>query len=189
MSNTIFVPDNDSLCMQSGLRTGGICYKFNDSPYQTIFRTPKQRLFYKICLLSPNECLDNFNVKALPVDEKTEYKKLFDNIYKVPKEDAIKKCLIVIAWRDSLAIGLESVNGNNVTVFKSTHINEIEKTCEKHRITIKYDKYFTSYLLLNAYLHEILPEEIWEHTARKFVKIMRKDKAFREKLKLFYDFD
>jgi hypothetical protein len=60
--------------------------------------------------------------------------------------------------------------------------------CEKHRITIKYGKRFTSYLLANAYLHEILPEEIWEYTARKFVKIMRKDKVFREKIEKLKSF-
>ena len=179
----IFIPDNESLMTPDFLKKGEIHYKYFDTEYKTVSWSAKKRLFHKTIKLPPNK---KFNTRILTPDEKTEYNKLFYNINKTPKEKVIKECIIVITYRKfrtEMAVGLKVIDGNNVTAFKSGSLNEVKSICKKHKINTIHDNYLSLYLFFNAYLNEIIPEEIWEYTARKYVKIMQRDKIFAERIK------
>jgi len=187
MSNSIFVPDNDNSFASNSLRKGIIHYNFKTPKYQVVSYTPRQKLIYKL-RTSTDWITEREN---LPPDEKIESKNLFDKINEIPNESVLKKCLLVLIWRakyQQLAIGIEVINGNNYVVFKSVKVSEIKTMCKKHKITINYDNKYTFYLFLNAYLNQIIPEEIWIHTALKFFKINKRDKKFSEKLKQSFKF-
>jgi hypothetical protein len=186
MSNYFFIPDDNSLVTSEGFRKGTIYYKINTSPYQTISWTVKRTLLYKMKISSSNISIDK---NMLSSDEKTEYKRLFNNVNKAPKEKVIKKCIIVFTNR-KMAIGLKVIGKNNrkniYLAFKSSKLNEIKEICKRNSVTINYDNRLVLYLFVNGYINEIAPLGIWEQIARKFKKIEQKDKIFANKYKLLF---
>jgi hypothetical protein len=181
----IFIPDNETNISQKG----SFLYKLNTLGYQTVLWTPKQKLLYKISTLSI--CEWEIEKDLLSIEEKSEYKKLFDGINKTPSESVLKKCLLVIYFQfrsigKGVAIGLEIINGNNYVVFKSGNVDEVKTICRKNGVTLNYDRKFVLSLLNNAYLNEIIQEEMWGYTARKYIKIKNRNKSFENKLKQFF---
>ena len=187
MSNYIFIPDNNSLIALEGLRKGTICYKINTSPYQTISWTVRQTLFYKIqykMKKSSGQLI--FDENMLSSDEKTEFKRLFNNfnnLNKVPREKVIKNCIIVFAHRKG-AIGFKIIGVNIYVSFKSSKLNEIKEICKRNNVTINYDNKLASYLFANCYLNEIPELNICRLLAERFIKIIKRNKVFDNKLKL-----
>jgi type III secretion system FlhB-like substrate exporter len=186
MSNYIFIPDDNSLVTSEGLRKGTIYYKINTSPYQTIFWTVRQTLLYKMKISSSNIIIDE---NILSSDEKTEYKMLFNNVNKVPKENIIKKCIIVFINQE-MAIGLKAIGKNKrkniYLAFKSSKLNEIKEICKRNNVTINYDNRLVLYLFDNGYINEIAPYGMFMYIAEKFKKIEQEDKIFANKCKLAF---
>jgi len=185
MSNNIFIPDNDSSIFLNGHRKGKIHYNFNAPKYQTLSWKIKQKLLYK--LQDPKE---DWDYEMLSEDEKSVYKKLFDGIEETPNDIILKKCILVIICRTSLgcfSIGLEIIDKNNYIAFKSGNVNEIKTKCLEHNVHVNYDNKFASYLLINSYIGEIIPEDILEYTAQKYIKLRKRDKLFANKLKQYFE--
>jgi type III secretion system FlhB-like substrate exporter len=189
MSKNIFIPDDDGIFSVEGCYKGSIHYMLNTQDYQTVTWTAKQNIIYKLVNTFENSKDWNLEKKLLPEEEKIEYKKLFGKILEkpfTPKESTIKKCLIVIIGRIKgceITIGLTAVKGDNYVSFKAGNVDNIKTICKKNNVTLSYDSYFAFYLLNNAYLNEVIPEEIFDYTARKYLKIAKRDKIFKEKLK------
>ena len=190
MSNYIFIPDNNSLIASEGLRKGTIHYKINTSPYQTISWPVRETLFYKIQYKMKKSSSGQliFDKNMLSSDEKTEFKRLFNNfnnLNKVPKENEIKKCIIVFTHR-KVAIGFKIIGANIYVSFKSSKLNEIKEICKRNNVTINYDNKLASYLFTNCYLNEIPELDILGLLAERFVKIIKKDKIFANKCDLAF---
>jgi hypothetical protein len=185
MGNYIFIPDTGNIFSLNGTNRGEIHYRFNTQIPTSVSWTSRQKLLFKLQYSSDWETERNM----LPKDEEIEFLRLFDKINEIPEENIIKNCLLVIISRlkgINVAIGLRVINHNNYVVFKSGYINEIKILCKKNYVTINYDNNYTLYLLYNAYLDEIIPEDIWGYTARKYIKLKKRDKIFSVKFKQLF---
>ena len=186
MGNYIFIPENEKCLNFEDSKKGAIHYKLNTPIYKAISWTSRQKLIYKIQTSQDW----NFEKEMLSADEEMEYKKLFDKINETPQKNILKKCILVIVAKTKclkLAIGLEVIDGNNYVVFKSGSIDEIKQMCKNLSVSINYDNKLCLYLLNSAYLNEIIPQNIWEYVARKYIKIEKRDKVFSKKLKEYFD--
>ena len=187
--NYIFIPDKNAIISKEGLQKGSIYYKLNTSGYQTVLWTLKQKLLYKISSIP--DCEWEIEKDLLSVDEKNEYNRLFCGINETPDENVLRNCLLVIYFQfrsigKGIAIGLEIINDNNYVVFKSGNVDAVKKMCKKNSVTLNCDRKIAFYLLNNSYVNEIIPEEIWETMARKYIKIKNRNRIFKIKLKQYF---
>jgi len=123
------------------------------------------------------------NIDQLQYNELEEFMRLFINMYEIPEENTIEKCLlIIIGKKQGIAIGLSVVYGSNVIKFKSTKIDDVKSICKKYKIKTIYDNKYASLLTYYGYINEVIPKEmkIWEYTVYKYLQIMKKDKLFKK---------
>ena len=181
MGTNIFTP-NEIFSIE-GPKKRLFHYKFHTPTFQTISWSTRQKLFYRMQTVA----VEDWDIEKLPADEKAEYKKIFGKTEEIPDENILRKCILVVygVWkRYGIAVGIECTDHDNYVTFKyfDRNVNEIKIMCKKNNVTLNYDNRFTVKLLSYSYLNEIIPEEMWEYLAQKYIKLKSKDKNFAKKL-------